>query len=235
MTARPAIDALWPGRPYPRGANWDGMGVNFALFSEFAERVELCLFDPAGRHELQRLPFREQTDQIWHGYLPQARPGLLYGYRVYGPYKPKEGHRFNGNKLLLDPYARSIVGKLRWHDALFGYRIGHADGDLSFDRRDSAPYLPRCKVVEGAFTWGDDRPPKVPWHETVIHEVHVRGFTKRHPEVPPALRGTYAGLACAPVIDHFKRLGVTTVELMPVHAFVDDRHLVESGKRYYWG
>ncbi|MEO7852913.1 MAG: glycogen debranching protein GlgX [Rubrivivax sp.] len=229
------IDALWPGRPYPRGASWDGMGVNFALFSERAERVELCLFDANGRNEVKRLRLREQTDQVWHGYLPQARPGQLYGWRVYGPYRPKEGLRFNGNKLLLDPYARNILGNVRWHDALFGYRIGHADGDLSFDRRDSAPYMPRCKVIETAFSWGDDKPPRVPWHDTVIYELHVRGFTKMHPDVPEALRGTYAGLASAPMIEHFKRLGVTTVELMPVHSFVDDRHLAERGLRNYWG
>ena len=230
-----AIDAVWPGRPYPRGASWDGMGVNFALFSEHAESVELCLFDRTGRQETARLRLREQTDQIWHGYLPQVRPGQLYGYRVHGPYRPRDGHRFNPNKLLLDPYARNIVGTMRWHDALFGYRIGHAEADLSFDRRDSAPYMPRCKVVETAFSWGDDRRPNVPWHETVIYETHVRGFTKQHPEVPPELRGTYAALACAPVVDYLKRLGVTTVELMPVHAFVDDRHLVEAGLRNYWG
>ncbi|AOF87323.1 glycogen debranching enzyme GlgX [Hydrogenophaga sp. RAC07] len=235
MAASAVIDALWPGKPYPRGATWDGMGVNFALFSESAERVELCLFDASGRNEIARLALREQTDQVFHGYLPQARPGLLYGYRVYGPYRPQDGHRFNGNKLLLDPYARNIVGAIRWHDALFGYRVGSPQADLSFDRRDSAPYLPRCKVIESAFTWGDDRPPNVPWHETVIYELHVAGFTRLHPDVPPALRGTYAGLACAPVIDHFKRLGVTTIELMPVHSFLDDRHLVEKGLRNYWG
>ena len=229
------IDALWPGLPYPRGATWDGMGVNFALFSESAVKVELCLFDASGEHEVKRLQLREQTDQVWHGYLPQARPGLLYGWRVHGPYRPAEGLRFNPHKLLLDPYARNIIRPLQWHDALFGYTVGHEDGDLSFDERDSAPYMPRCKVVETAFSWGDDRPPNVPWHETVIYETHVRGFTKLHPEVPPALRGTYAGLACAPVVDHFKRLGVTTVELMPVHSFLDDRHLVEAGRRNYWG
>ena len=235
MRPQGLIDAVWRGQPYPRGATWDGMGVNFALFSEAAERVELCLFDASGRNEIQRIALREQTDQIFHGYLPQARPGLHYGYRVHGPYNPKAGHRFNGHKLLLDPYARNIVGSIRWHDALFGYRIGHSQDDLSFDRRDSAPYLPRCKVVETAFTWGDDRRPKVPWHETVIYELHVRGFTMRHPDVPAALRGTYAGLACAPVIEYFKRLGVTTIELMPVHSFLDDRHLVERGLRNYWG
>ncbi len=235
ITKLAKIDGVWPGLPTPRGATWDGMGVNFAIFSEHAERVELCLFDPTGKHELQRITLPEQTDQIFHGYLPQARPGLLYGYRVFGPYDPARGHRFNGNKLLLDPYARNIVGNLRWHDALFGYRIGHGDGDLSFERRDSAAYMPRCKVVDSAFTWGDDRAPKVPWHETVIYETHVRGFTMRHPGVPEAMRGTYAGLSCAPVIDHLRRLGVTTVEVMPVHAFPDDRHLLERGLRNHWG
>ena len=234
-TAPPKLDALWPGKPSPRGATWDGLGVNFALFSEHAEKVELCLFDASGRHEVQRITLREQTDQVFHGYLPQARPGLLYGWRVHGPWQPRQGHRFNGHKLLIDPYARNIVGQLRWHDALFGYRIGHSDGDLSFDRRDSAPYMPRCKVVETAFSWGDDRRPDVPWHETVIYETHVRGFTMQHPEVPEKLRGTYAGLSCAPVVDHLRRLGVTTVELMPVHAFLDDRQLLERGLRNHWG
>jgi glycogen operon protein len=229
------IDTLWPGQPSPRGATWDGLGVNFALFSENAERVELCVFDASGRHEVKRFALTAQTDHVFHGYLPQARPGLLYGYRVHGPYKPLDGHRFNGHKLLLDPYARSIVGTPRWHDALFGYRLGHDDADLSFDRRDSAPYMPRCKVVETAFSWGDDRSPAVPWSDTVIYEAHVRGLTMRHPGVPPALRGTYAGLSCAPVVDHLKRLGVTALELMPVHAFIDDRHLLERGLRNYWG
>ncbi|HEX6019999.1 MAG TPA: glycogen debranching enzyme GlgX, partial [Burkholderiaceae bacterium] len=159
MSGSAAINTVWPGRPYPRGATWDGMGVNFALFSDHAERVELCLFEPGARHESTRLPLREQTDGVWHGYLPQARPGLLYGSHVYGPYRPRDGLRFNGNKLLIDPYARQIVGRLQWHDALFGYRVGHADGDLSFDRRDSSPYMPRCRVIEPAFSWGDDRAP----------------------------------------------------------------------------
>ena len=235
MTEAAALDTLWPGQPHPRGATWDGMGVNFALFSESAERVELCLFDRTGRHEVKRFALREQTDQIWHGYLPQARPGLLYGYRVHGPYRPRDGHRHNANKLLIDPYARQIVGALRWHDALFGYRVGHHDGDVSFDRRDSAPHMPRCRVIESAFSWGDDRAPNIPWNETVIYELHVRGFTHQHPEVPAALRGTCAGLACAPVVEYFKRLGVTTIELMPTHAFVDDRNLVARGLRNYWG
>jgi isoamylase len=229
------ITAVWPGRPDPRGATWDGEGVNFALFSENAERVELCVFDDAGRRQLQRIVLSERTDQVWHCYLPEARPGLLYGYRVYGRYRPDEGSRFNPHKLLLDPYAMQIVGVLRWSDALFGYTPGHRREDLSYDRRDSAGGMPKCKVIDPAFTWGDDRGPEVPWHEMVIYELHVRGYTMQHPDVPPQLRGTYAGLATAPVIDYLKRLGVTTIELMPVHAFVDDRRLVEQGLRNYWG
>ncbi|MCZ7563476.1 MAG: glycogen debranching protein GlgX [Burkholderiales bacterium] len=229
------ISAVWPGKPFPRGTTWDGEGVNFALFSEHAEKVELCIFDVGGRRELQRIALREQTDQVWHCYLPEARPGLLYGYRVHGPYKPEEGHRFNPHKLVLDPYARNVVGALRWSDAHFGYKIGDKAEDLSFDRRDSAALMPKCKIIDPAFTWGDDRRPQIPWNEMVIYEMHVRGFTMRHPEVPPALRGTYAGLACAPVVEYLQRLGVTTVELMPVHAFVDDRYLVERGLRNYWG
>jgi len=229
------INAVWPGRPYPRGAHWDGEGVNFALFSEHAERVELCLFDESGENEVQRIELPEYTDQVWHGYLPEARPGQLYGYRVHGPYRPEHGHRFNPNKLLIDPYARAIVGDLRWDDALFGYTIGHPEGDLSFDERDSAPFMPRCKVIDPAFTWGNDAPPDIAWHETVIYELHVRGFTQRHPDVPEALRGTFAGLAAAPAIDHLRALGVTSVELMPVHAFLDDRYLADRGMRNFWG
>jgi isoamylase len=229
------IREVWPGRPQPRGATWDGEGVNFALFSENAERVELCIFDASGRREVQRVPMVEHTDQVWHCYLPEARPGMVYGYRVHGPYRPHEGHRFNPNKLLLDPYAKNVVGAVRWSDALFGYTVGNRRGDVSFDRRDSAGGMPKCKVIDPAFTWGDDRRPNVPWHEMVIYELHVRGFTMQHPDVPPQLRGTYAGLGTAPVIDYLKRLGVTTVELLPVHAFVDDRHLVMRGLRNYWG
>ncbi len=227
------ITAVWPGRPYPLGATWDGEGVNFSLFSENAEKVELCIFD--GKKELQRIELKEYTDQVWHAYLPEARPGMLYGYRVHGPYRPEAGHRFNPHKLLLDPYAKAIVGGIDWNDALFGYCIGDEHQDLSFDERDSAPYMPKCQVVDTAYTWGDDRRPDIPWHETVIYELHVKGFTRLHPEVPPALRGTYAGLATTPVVEYLKRLGVTAVELMPVHAFVDDRHLVQKGLRNYWG
>jgi glycogen operon protein len=229
------VSAIWPGRSYPLGATWDGEGVNFALFSEHAQHVELCLFSVDGRRETQRIVMRENTDHVWHCYLPEARPGWLYGYRVHGPYRPEEGHRFNPAKLLLDPYARNIVGSVRWSDALFGYSLGHRREDLSLDRRDSARGMPKCKVIEPAFTWGDDRAPNVPWHDMVIYELHVRGFTMLNEQVPEPLRGTYAGLATAPVIDYLKRLGVTTVELMPVHTFVDDRYLVERGLRNYWG
>ena len=227
--------AVWVGDPYPLGATWDGEGVNFAVFSEHAEQVELCLFDPTGQREIQRVPMRDQTDQVWHCYLPEARPGLLYGLRVHGPYRPEAGHRFNRHKLLIDPYAKVLTGQIRWSDAHFGYRIGGKRDDLTPDNRDNARGMPKCRVVDPAFTWGDDRPPRIPWHDTVIYELHVRGFTINHPEVPPALRGTYAGLATAPVIEHLKRLGVTAVELMPVHAFVDDRNLVDKGLRNYWG
>jgi len=229
------ISALWPGQPYPRGATWDGEGVNFSLFSAASEQVELCIFDASGRHELQRIALRERTDGNWHAYLPEARPGLLYGYRVYGPYDPERGQRFNPHKLLIEPYAKQLHGPLLWSDAHFGYRSGSPRADLSFDRRDSAPGTPKCRVIDPAFTWGNDTPPRIPWHDTVIYEAHVRGLTMRHPDVPPQLRGTYAGLATAPIIDHLVRLGVTAIELMPVHAFVDDRHLLERGLRNYWG
>jgi len=237
MTRRgsPSIDTVWPGQPYPLGAAWDGQGVNFALFSKHAEKVELCLFDDKGRHERQRITLRERTGDVWHCYLPQARPGLAYGYRVHGRYKPEEGHRFNPHKLLLDPYAKDTVGELRWSDALYGYSVGSKRQDLSFDRRDSAAFMPKSRVLEPAFTWGDDRRPGVPWQDMVIYELHVRGFTMRHPDVPEPLRGTYAGLGTQAVIDYLQRLGVTTVELLPVHAFLNDRHLAEQGLQNYWG
>ncbi|GAC1676142.1 MAG: glycogen debranching protein GlgX [Terriglobales bacterium] len=226
---------VWPGKPYPLGATWDGEGVNFAIFSEHAEGIELCLFDKTGRRELQRVEVREQTDQVFHCYLPEARPGQLYGYRVHGPYEPSKGHRFNPNKLLLDPYAKQIEGDIRWSDSHFGYRIGHSKEDLSFDRRDNAAGMLKGVVVDSSFTWGTDQPPRIPWHKSIIYEVHVKGFTVKHPEVPPALRGTYAGLATAPVIDYLKKLGITAVELMPVHCFINDRSLIERGLRNYWG
>jgi isoamylase len=230
-----AVTTAWRGNPSPLGATWDGEGVNFALYSEHAERVELCLFDPKGRREVERIAVRERTDFVWHCYLPDARPGLLYGYRVHGPYAPDAGHRFNPHKLLLDPYARSIAGQLRWSDAQFGYRIGSRREDLSYDTRDSASGMPKCQVVDPAFTWDDDRPPRTPWQDTVLYELHVKGFTRLYPDVPPQLRGTYAGLATAPVLDHLRRLGITAVELLPIHTLVDDKRLVTQGLRNYWG
>src|ERR1700722_3656823 len=226
---------VWPGKPYPLGATWDGEGVNFAIFSEHAQKIELCLFDKSGRRELHRINMSEQTDQVWHCYLPEARPELLYGYRVHGPYEPAKGLRFNPHKLLLDPYAKQIAGDIKWSDSHFGYRVGSRQGDLSFDRRDNAPGMLKARVIDPAFTWGTDRAPRTPWHKSVIYELHVKGFTIRHPRVPEALRGTYAGLGTAPVIDHLLNLGVTAVELMPVHYFVDDRQLIERGLRNYWG
>ncbi|WP_207477808.1 glycogen debranching protein GlgX [Arenibaculum pallidiluteum] len=224
-----------PGRPHPLGATWDGNGVNFAIFSANATKVELCLFDKSGTREVERIPLPEYTDEIWHGYLPDARPGLLYGYRVHGPYEPSAGHRFNPNKLLVDPYARALHGAIRWSDAHFGYRVGSSRLDLSFDRRDNARAMPKCRVVDPAFTWGDDRPPRVPWSDVVLYETHLRGHTMRHPDVPAPLRGTCAGLSSQPVIAHLRELGVTSVELLPVHAFCDDRHLVQQNLRNYWG
>ena len=229
------MTVILPGRPYPRGASWDGEGVNFALFSEHAEKVELCLFDPDGKIEVQRIVMREQTDMIWHCYLPEARPGLVYGYRVHGPYDPERGHRFNPHKLLLDPYAKDIVGQLNWSDAHFAYRVDSPDTDLAYDKRDNGQDMLKARVIDPAFSWGNDCSPDIPWHEMVVYELHVRGFTLHHPEVPPPLRGSFAALSTAPIIDHLKRLGITSVELMPTHAFVDDRHLVDQGKRNYWG
>ncbi len=224
------------GRPYPLGATWDGLGVNFALFSEHATRVELCLFDSAeATREAVRLELPEQTDQIWHGYLPGVLPGQLYGYRVHGSYDPARGHRFNPHKVVLDPYAKAIGRTVQWDDSMYGYRIGHPDLDLSFDDRDNAASCCLGAVIDPAFTWGDDRRPGTPWHETILYELHVRGFTRRHPDVPPALRGTYAGLASEPVIRYLKRLGVTAVEIMPVHHHAFDRHLLERGLSNYWG
>jgi glycogen operon protein len=222
------------GRPYPLGATWDGLGVNFALFSANATRVELCLFDEAGQVELERIELPEYTNEIWHGYLPEARPGTVYGYRVHGPYVPGAGHRFNPNKLLLDPYAKQLVGQLEWNPALFGYQMESGD-DLTFDERDSAPFMPKCRVIDPAFTWGRSQRPQVSWERTAIYETHVRGYTMRHPSVPERLRGTYAGLATKDVIDYVRSLGVTAVELLPVHTFVDDSHLTDKGLKNYWG
>ncbi len=227
---------VWPGRPYPLGATWDGAGVNFAIFSENATRVELCLFaHEAACAEAERISLSEKTDQIWHAYLPEVRPGQLYGYRIHGPYTPRHGHRFNPHKVVFDPYAKAVGRMTRWSDELFGYRIGDPEADLSFDTRDSAPFAPLAVVIDAAFTWGDDRPPRTPWHKTLIYELHVKGFTQQHPEVPARIRGTYAGLAAEPAVRHLLDLGVTAVELMPVHHHVQDRHLVERGLSNYWG
>ncbi len=227
---------IWPGKPYPLGATWDGMGVNFALFSECATKVELCFFDlKSSTQESNRVVLEEQTDQVWHGYLPFIKPGQLYGYRIHGPYDPQNGHRFNPNKVVLDPYAKAIGRDLKWDDSLFGYKLNDSAADLTFDESDSAAFAPLASVVDPSFTWGDDRPPNIPWEQTVIYEAHVKGFTKLHPDVPEKYRGTYAGMASPGVIRHLKSLGVTAVELLPVHHHSDDRFLIERGKVNYWG
>ena len=223
------------GLPYPLGARWDGLGVNFALFSANATKVDLCLFDTEGQTEIERLELPEYTDEVWHGYLPDARPGQVYGFRVHGPYQPEAGHRFNPNKLLIDPYAMQLVGDLKWDPAVFGYTIGAPDADLSFDARDSAPFVPKGRVIDPAFTWAQERRPQVPWDRTIFYETHLRGYTMRHPDVPQEFRGTFAGMMQQEVIDYIKDLGVTSVELLPVHAFVDDSYLVEKDMRNYWG
>ncbi len=231
----PRADRLEPGSPYPLGATFDGMGVNFAVFSAHAEKVELCIFDSAGKREIARYAMPEWTDEVWHGYLPDALPGMVYGYRAYGPYEPEQGHRFNPHKLLLDPYAKKMVGGLRWTDALFGYRVRAAKADLTFDKRDSAAAMPKGVVVQDAFDWSGDVRPNTPWLETVIYEAHVRGISKLFEEVAPAERGTFAALSSGPVIDHLKRLGITAIELLPIHAYVQDRFLQEKGLKNYWG
>jgi isoamylase len=224
------------GRPYPLGATWDGAGVNFALFSAHATQVDLCLFDgPEAHHETARLPLPERTDLVWHGYLPGLRPGQLYGYRVHGPYDPAQGHRFNPAKVVLDPYAKAVGRVPRWSEAQCGYRVGHPEADLVPDDRDNAAIAPLAVVVDPTFEWGEEPAPRTPWHDTVIYELHVKGFTALHPEVPAALRGTYLGLASEPALDHLRRLGVTAVELMPVHQHADEPHLVRRGLTNYWG
>ena len=225
-----------PGRPYPLGATWDGAGVNFALFSEHATAVALCLFDERDPgKETRQIRIEQRTDQVWHVYVPEVRPGALYAYRVNGPYEPTQGHRFNPAKALLDPYARAIAGTLEWHDAFFGYRVGDPADDLTPDDRDSAPYLPKSVVVDPAFDWQGDQPPLTRWSRTVIYEVHVKGFTKLHPEVPRELRGTYAGLASPAAVRHLTELGVTAVELLPVHHSVTEKYQADRGFTNYWG
>ena len=228
--------AIWPGQPAPLGATWDGQGVNFALFSANATRVELCLFDnPTAPRESMRFILPERSDDIWHGYVPGLEPGQLYGYRVYGPYNPAQGHRFNPYKLLLDPYAKALSGPPHWDNALYGYRVGSPYADLTIGKRDSAPHAPRSVVIDQRFDWGADRRPNTPLRDSVIYELHVKGFTQRHPAVPTPLRGTYAGLASEPVLAYLQALGVTAVELLPIHHFLDDQYLIEKGLTNYWG
>ena len=226
---------VWPGKPYPLGATWDGKGTNFALFSENAERVELCLFSQEDGKTETRIPVEENDNRIWHVYLPGIHPGQYYGYRVYGPYQPEQGMRFNPNKLLQDPYATAINGTYEWDDSLFGYQIGSPLGDLTYDERDSAPFVPKCVVTDPSFDWEGVEPPRIPLHRTVIYEMHVKGFTVQHPQVPPELRGRFAGLTTPPVIDYLHQLGVTAVELLPVHHFVNDHHLRDKDLTNYWG
>jgi len=222
---------IWPGRSYPLGASYDGAGTNFALFSEVATKVELCLFDAGGNQRLVDLP--ERTGFVWHGYLLGVDPGQRYGYRVHGPWDPEKGLRCNPAKLLLDPYARAIEGHPKWDEAIYPYNL--AEGDLVINGADSAPFMPRSVVTNPYFDWSDDRPPGRPWHETVVYEVHVKGFTQRHPEVPEEQRGKYAGLASPAAIEYLQALGVTAVELLPIHQFVHSQHLLDKGLRNYWG
>lgn len=227
---------VYPGVPFPLGASWDGKGVNFALYAENATGIDLCLFeqtDPA--HEALNIRVKERTNHVWHVYIPGLQPGQLYGYRVYGPYEPEAGHRFNPNKLLIDPYAKAISGTIQWHDSLFSYEMGHPDGDLSFSESDSAPYIPKSVVINDKFDWEDVAAPNIPYHHSIIYETHVKGFTKQHPDIPEKIKGTYAALAHPVTIKYLKDLGITAIELMPVHHFVADRHLVERGLTNYWG
>ncbi|PTL81971.1 glycogen debranching protein GlgX [Vitiosangium sp. GDMCC 1.1324] len=227
---------VWPGKPYPRGATFDGTGVNFAVFSQAATRVEVCLFDPQNpSKEVERFELPAATDCTWHGHVPGLESGTLYGLRVHGPYEPQKGHRCNPYKLLVDPYAKALHGEVDWSQPVFGYVLGHEKQDLMRDERDSAPGMPKCVVVSDNFDWGNDRRPDVPWRKTVIYEAHVRGLTMRHPKVPEHQRGTYAGLAHPAVIEHLLELGVTSVELLPVHEFADDSFLGEKGLSNYWG
>src|SRR5487761_1505873 len=231
------------GKPHPRGATWDGKGTNFAVFSAHATKVEVCIFDAEGKQELRQIALPEYTNQIWHGYLPDVHPGTVYGYRVHGPYKPEEGHRFNPHKLLLDPYAVAHKGQLEWNPAIFGYRMESGD-DLTFDERDSAAFMPKCVVVDPNFEWkGQPESERkggpgyfaVPFDDTIIYEAHVRGYTMKHPAVPEHLRGTYLGMGNKAVLDYIKSLGVTSIELLPIHTFITDGHLTEKGLTNYWG
>jgi isoamylase len=227
---------VYPGKPYPLGATWDGEGINFALFAEYATGVELCFFKGKDDEiEYEKIKLTERTHQVWHIYIPDAKPGQLYGYRIFGPYEPENGHRFNPNKLLLDPYAKSIAGRIDWHDALFGYEIGNPDEDLSYSELDSAPFIPKSVVIDQSFDWENEQPLRIPYHRSVIYEAHVKGFTIQHPDIPENIRGTYAALAHPVTISYLKDLGITAIELMPVHQFVNDRGLQDKGLANYWG
>lgn len=236
-TPAPALeDSYLPGLPVPQGATFDGNGTNFALFSEGAEYVDLCLFEKSeDTKETATIRIRERTNGVWHIYLPDVKPGQLYGYRVHGPYEPEKGLRFNHNKLLLDPYAKAIGREIKWDDALYGYTIGAEGDDLTFDERDSAPFAPLGIVVDNEFDWEGDKPLQTVWHETIIYEAHVKGLTMRHPEVPEEIRGTYAAIASEPIIAYLKKLGITAIEFLPIQYFADDRHLQEKGLHNYWG
>jgi isoamylase len=226
---------LREGLSYPRGATWYGEGVNFCLFSANATKVELCLFDAEGKKELHRIELPEYTNQTFHGWVGGIGPGQVYGYRVHGPYEPEQGHRFNPNKLLLDPYAKAHTGRLEWNPAIFGYQMESGD-DTTFDERDSAPFMPKCVVVDPDFDWkGEPNRNPIDWDHTILYETHVKGYTKKHPDVPEKLRGTYAGLGQKPVVDYIKSLGVTSIELLPIHSFVDDSQLLEKDLVNYWG
>jgi glycogen operon protein len=226
---------VYPGHPYPLGATYDGDGVNFALYAENATAVELCLFDSEEISNEIRIPVVERSHQVYHVYVPGAKPGQMYGYRVHGPYEPQNGHRYNANKLLIDPYAKALSGTIKWHDSLFGYVLGHPDEDLSFSETDSAPYVPKSVVIDGSFDWEGDVAPKTAYHKTIIYETHVKGFTQLHPEIPEEIRGTYTALAHPVTIKYLQELGITAIELMPVHHFVLDRMLADKGLSNYWG
>lgn len=227
---------ILPGDYHLLGANYDGEGVNFALFSAHAERVELCLYDPSGKHEIGRMDLPENTHEVWHGYVPGLQPGTLYGFRVHGPFDPENGHRFNPNKLVIDPYARELVGDVEWNEAHFAYDMLHEDKDLTFDKRDSAPFMPKCRVVNpNEFDWQDNNRPNIPWSQAIIYETHVKGFTQLNSALPQALRGNFEGMGHKATVDYIKNLGITSVELLPIHWFPDDQHLLDRGLKNFWG
>lgn len=225
---------VYPGSPFPLGATWDGEGVNFALFSENATAVDLCLFDSKTNKE-KRVRVKEVDNHIWHVYVPKLKPGQLYGYRVYGPYEPQNGHRFNPNKLLIDPYAKALSGRVEWNNAIFGYEMDNVEEDLSFSEEDSAPYVPKAVVIDNSFDWQGDKAPKIPYHKSIIYEAHVKGLTQLHPDIPENIRGTYSAIAHPVIINYLKQLGITAIELMPVHHFVNDGFLRDKGLTNYWG